>query len=196
MVSGSLDVINRALSFLGESPIQSIDEDSAPATTARQQYDQARRAALREYNWSFALRRAHLARLAEGVPGVYRFTYQLPADCLRPVRVVDPADRVPPDRSPVVGYEPVGNRRIACDSEDPVLEYVADIDDPTLFDDGFADCFAYRLASEMCTSITGDANRALSYLQMARQIAREAAAQSGRERRDPATVNPYVEARR
>jgi len=195
MRSGNLDIINAALGYLGESPIQGVNEGSAAANYAKAQYDPARRAALREYNWTFALKREHLARLAEGVPGVYQHTYQLPADCLRAIRLIGPNDRVPADKSPVTGFEPVGGNRIACDSEDPVLEYVADVTDPTLFDDLFVECFSYHLAAKICTQITGDANRAMSYLQMARQLTREAAAQSGRERRDPATVNPYVEAR-
>jgi hypothetical protein len=196
MAAGNLDIVNLALSLLGESPIQSIDEPSAAAVYAKAQYDLIRRAALRNYNWAFALRRARLVRVTDGVSGVYRFTYQLPADCLRPLRVIDPvADRVPPDRSPVTGYEPVGDRRIACDAENPLLEYIADITDPTMFDDLFVQSFAHRLASGLATAVAGDANLAQALMNSARGLEREAAAQSGRERRDPATVNPYVEAR-
>jgi len=196
MVSGNLDIVNLALSLLGESPIQSIDEGSAAAVYAKQQFDPARRAALRSYNWTFALRRVRLTRVADEVPGVYQFTYQLPADCLRPIRVIDPEkDRTPPDASGTTGYEPVGANRITCDLENPLLEYVADITDPVFFDDLFVQSLAHRLAAGLATPITGDANRAQALMGMARTLEREAAAQSGRERRDPATVNPYVEAR-
>ena len=196
MASGPVELVNLALSILGASPIQSLDEASAEAVCARAQYDPARRAALRSYNWAFALKRAHLVRVDESVPGSYRYTYQLPADCLRPVRLIVPSSCGRPFSAyPVAGFEPAGNRRILCDLEDPVMEYVADVTDTTLFDDLFVQSFAYRLAAALAAPVAGNANLAQALMGNARQLEREAAAQSGRERRDPATVNIYVEAR-
>ena len=196
MVQGKLEIVNLALSRLGESPIASLEEQSPVAVAANQQYDPARRAALRNYNWVFSLRRKELSRLANSVEGVYKYTYQLPADCLRPVRLITGAEGVPPDDGGATGFEPVGNRQICCDEERALLEYVADITDPTLFDDLFVESLSYRLAAGLAMPITGDQNQWQNLLQAARTFEREAAAQSGRERRDPATANIYVEARK
>lgn len=195
MVTGVLDIVNLALSRLGESPIASMDEASPAAVTARAQYDPARRAALRSYNWTFSLRRKKLNRLLAPVEGHYQYTFQLPADCLRPLRLVSPIEGTPPDTGGTVGFEPVGDGRICCDEEDPLLEYVADVTDPTKFDDLFVESLSYRLASGMAMPITGDPAQWQNLLQAARQFEREAAAQSGRERRDPGGGNIYVEAR-
>ena len=196
MVTGELDIVNLALSRLGESPIASLNESSPAAVAARTQYDPARRAALRNFNWTFSLKRAHLTRLAVGVEGHYAYTYQLPPDCLRPIRLISEIEGTPADTGGTVGFEPVGDRKICCDEEDPLLEYVADITDPTLFDDLFVDALSYRLASSLAMPITGDAAMWQNMLQAARQFERESASQSGRERRDPATANIYVEARK
>ena len=196
MVHGTLEIVNLALSRLGESPIASLEEQSPAAVAAKQQYDPARRAALRSYNWIFSLRRKVLTRLAVPVDGIYKYTYQLPADCLRPVRLIGESDRVPPDEGGATGFEPIGNRQICCDEERAYLEYVADITDPTLFDDLFVESLSYRLAAGLAMPITGDQNQWQNLLQAARTFEREAAAQSGRERRDPGKVNIYVEARK
>lgn len=195
MSSGQTDIVNQALGLLGESPIADLTEGSAVSIAASRQYDAVRRMLLRKYNWTFALRRKRLVEMANATPGVYSHTYALPEDCLRPIRIIGADDRTPPDESPVTGFEPVGDRRISCDDPDPLLEYVANITDTTIFDDLFTEALAYHLAAALAMPITGDGSKWQAMKQAARQFTSEAAAQSGRERRDPGTVNPYVDAR-
>ena len=83
---GKVEIINLALARLGESPIQSLGEDSVPARAANLLYDSSRQAALRDFNWNFALKIERLARF-DGNPVDFRLTYALPPDCLRVIRL-------------------------------------------------------------------------------------------------------------
>ena len=48
------EIINLALTRIGESPVTSLDEGSTAARTAELLYDTSRRAILRDFDWSFA----------------------------------------------------------------------------------------------------------------------------------------------
>ena len=85
-MSTKLEIVNIALARLGESPIQSMDEGTAPSNLAKVFYDSARRSALRDYNWAFALRTLRLARLVE-TPVDFLYAYSVPVDCLRVLQV-------------------------------------------------------------------------------------------------------------
>ena len=82
-----VEIINIALSRIGESPIQSLDEGTVPANMAKVFYDPARRATLRDYTWNFSLRTARLAKLDE-TPDDFLFAFSLPVDCLRAVAIL------------------------------------------------------------------------------------------------------------
>ena len=88
-MASKLEIVNIALARLGESPIQSLTEDSVPARVVSLLFDSARRSALRDYNWSFAIRSDSLARMA-ALPDEmfdFQYAYALPPDCLRALRL-------------------------------------------------------------------------------------------------------------
>ena len=190
-MAGSVEIVNIALARLGESPIQSLDEGTVPANTAKLFYDPARRATLRDYNWNFALKTARLAKLAEA-PVDFRCGYALPSDCLRAIRLR--SEGVPD----YAGSGPrfVVRGGVVCTDADPaILEYVFDCTDPGLFDDKFIEAMSYKLASEMAMTIKGSTEMTAQMMNQYKLVASQAAALSGNENRDAENENPYVEAR-
>ena len=181
-MAGKVEIVNIALARLGESPIQSLEEGTVPANVAKLLYDSARRSTLRDYNWSFALATASLARLAES-PTDFHCAYSLPADCLRAIRVR--------------GGHPfaVRGQTLYTDALRCTLEYIADVTDDTRFDAKFVEAFTYKLASELAMSVKGSSELMASFSNAYTTFIRQAASESAGETRDRLSENPYVEAR-
>lgn len=177
-----VEIINIALARLGESPIQSPEEDSVPAITAKTVYDAARRATLRDYNWNFALITASLAQYGEPEHG-FRFAFALPADCLRAVRLIH-GERFA-----------IRSGALVTNAPKAVLEYVRDVTDESEFDDKFVEAFSYKLASELAMPVKGSAELMASYSNAYQALVNRAATETAWEQRDLHSVNPYLEAR-
>lgn len=180
---GKVEIINMALARLGESPIQSEYEGTVPANQGMLLYDPARRAALRDYNWSFAMKTAKLARFSEAPEG-FRFAYALPADCLRVIRLLTPG----------VEYSVQGGN-LCTNGESAGIEYVYDVKDETMFDPKFVEALTYRLASDLAMPVKGSPDLMAAYSNMYRDLLTGAAAQSIGERTTVLSENPYLEAR-
>lgn len=181
-MSSRVEIINLALARLGESPIQSMGEDSVPASTASLLYEASRKATLRDFNWSFATAMARLARLDEA-PIDFRFAYALPPDCLRVIRLRGGAP-----------FSLRGNA-LYSDVEVAEIEYIADVVDESLFDSKFVEALSYKLASELAMSVKGSGDLMASYSNAYSAFIRQAASESAGESRIYLPENPYVEAR-
>ena len=83
--SGKLDICNMALGFLGTRTVASPNERTPEAVQCGLYWDTARRSALRDYPYRFAMSRVLLAE--KPLPEVYarqwRFCYGLPDGCLK-----------------------------------------------------------------------------------------------------------------
>ena len=181
-MTGKVEIVNIALARLGEDSVQTLDEGTVPANMEKMLYDSARQAALRDYNWNFALATSSLARLSKSVPD-FRFAYALPADCLRVVRLIGGASFV------------LRGNAVHTDTESPVLEYIRDVTDEAEFDSKFVEAFSYKLASDLAMSIKGSSELMASYANVYSTLLQQAAAESAREMSASLSDNPYLEAR-
>jgi len=179
-----VEIINIALSRIGESPIQSLDEGTVPANMAKVFYDPARRSTLRDYNWNFSLRTARLAKLDE-TPGDFLFAFSLPVDCLRAVAILGGA-------SP---HHLVRGRKLLSNEEAVTLEYIADVTDTSEFDDKFVEALTYKLASELAMPVKGSVELMANYANVYSTKVNQAAALSAGESNEGLSDNPYLEAR-
>lgn len=189
-MTGKVEIINLALARLGTAPVQALDEGSASANAARMFYDPARKATLRDYNWNFALKVTNLSRLADA-SGDFDYTYAMPADCIRVIRL---RRRDFSEGNEGVAFATRG-KTIVTDEGDAVAEYVADIEDPVMFDDKFVEAMSYRLASDMAILVAGKPDMMASYLNAYKELVKEAAALSANEQREHLSENPYLDAR-
>ena len=160
-MNSEVEIVNIALARLGESPVQSLDEGSVSANMARVFYTPAKRAVLRAFPWSFSLKTARPARLSGDTMG-FHFAFSLPADCLRVIRCRKEGS---PDfsESGTVRFS-VRSGVLLADESDFYIEYVADVDDVTLFDDKFVEAFSYKLASDLAMPVKGSSELMANYM--------------------------------
>jgi len=158
-----VDICNLALSHIGDrANVASISppEGSPPAAHCARLYPIARDTALEAHAWSFAVRRAQLAALTLPTTAApWSFAFALPADCLRPVALLDA--RTPglaDDGSGEIDYAVEsladGSPVVLTDSSVPVLKYIARVDNPTRYSPGFTIALSYLLASYLCGPLT------------------------------------------
>lgn len=146
-MASKVEIVNLALTRLGQRSVQSLDEASNEAVWGKKLYDRVRRTVLREVPWRFALKLETLALLDEDPP-TYSYSYALPSDCLMVVDVVSSYQNTQ------AAFERVGNA-IWTDEPSAQLRYISDVQDATKFDDAFIDAFAFRLAAEIAPPLTG-----------------------------------------
>ena len=145
-----------ALSQIGaESQIEDINEESVPARTCKLWYEQARRATLERFNWTFARRRQELA--IHNVPPAkarYQYRYQYPENCLVP-RFIENSPLLNPVSFQV---EEAGDQTLSilCSKEDAVLIYTFNQENINLFSTHFELMMSVRLAIFINIEITGE----------------------------------------
>ena len=181
------EIINLALLRLGESPIQSLDEGSTAANTAKLLYDPSRRAILRDSDWNFAVRQTVLAVVdSDEAPAVFA----VPSDCLRVLRVYDKA-------KPSRGKEwfKVQGGNIYTYARTPLCFYIRDEEDAGLFDAKFCEALSYKLAGELAMPVRQSESLTASMLNAYQNVVATAATESGNEHDQNLPSNPYVEVR-
>jgi hypothetical protein len=178
-----IDIINLALTRLGESPIQSVDEASPAANAAKLLYDTVRRSVLRDYDWNFALKEVGLSRYTTPKRKDYHYSYALPVDCVRVIKLVNSS-----------GFA-VSDGSLHTDSEEAQLLYIWDNDDEHTFDSKFVEALSYKLASELAMPVKGAPELMSSYSNAYLNLVKDAATESINERYEELDDNPYITAR-
>lgn len=166
-MNNAVNICNLALSHLGEVPnIASISppEGSSYSEICATYYPIAHRKLLEEHNWSFAIRRATLARLADTTSDG-RYRYALPADF---VRVIDQQlnNQVP---QPQYMYEPpihmrmtqrvgfeIEGKTLISSTEAVELIYLSSNTDVGLFSAGAQLALSHLVASLIGSSVRAD----------------------------------------
>ncbi len=174
MTTSHVDICNRALSRLGtRATIQALDENSTEARTVSIWYAATRDTLLRAHDWNFARRRVALARLGTGPTG-WAFRYALPMDCIRLLRIASASPDAGSPRFEVAGDS--ASRFVLCD--EPMVEavYTARVDNPNLYDAGFASALVDQLAAHVAYPITQKTEVAVRLAQMARAAIADAMA--------------------
>ncbi|WP_290925580.1 hypothetical protein [Halodesulfovibrio sp.] len=78
----SVSICNKALQYVGGSPILSFDEKTRGAELCRHLYEEVRDELLESHHWSFATRYMMLPKLPDAPPFDFSTAYQLPPDCI------------------------------------------------------------------------------------------------------------------
>jgi len=185
-----VDIGNMALRRIGETRIESFTEQSDNANILNDIYDINRKAVLREYPWSFAVKTAELVATSEEPPD-WNYEFALPADLLY---LLSPAESGRDFTDNI--YEIRGSNLYTDDSEITV-RYVYDITDTSKFDSLFVTALSYLLASELAMPRTGDPNIQGNMAQGYTQAITKARGMNGSENKlNRVADNQYVNARR
>lgn len=210
-------VCNLALSYLGESPITSLDplvDSSLTASLCARFYPTTRDDLLGRRAWSFATKRKTLIAV-DSEWTEWNYAYGVPADCLRPDAVqvagadsdyatggtsvypVSVETTIAPTQMPRIEFQieqdSEGNRILYTDQEDAVLRYTAKVCDVTAFPAWFTKALAWLLAADLAGAlIKGDkgAEQVMRFTQMSAAILAMAGDPEGAQRLNRLTHNP------
>lgn len=142
----NVQIANLALTKLDVDRIMNFNEDNESARKVLAVYDMTRDMMLAKHPWNFATKRVALAQVT-GTPA-YGFTYiyQLPADCLRVLETDLDDDNV--------DYKIEENKRLLTDELSVKIKYIARIEDPIQFSQGFILAFYHELVAVLAYAFT------------------------------------------
>lgn len=144
--SGRLEIYNMALGFVGTRTIGSANERCPEAVQCELFWDRARRSALRDYPYRFAVRRFRLP--AKALPDVYatewRCAYGIPDEVLKVVRVH--GGRTRGGKLPFSIERGDEGELILCDLDNAMADCIVDVEDVTQWDELFVAAMARKLA--------------------------------------------------
>jgi hypothetical protein len=157
-MASDINIANRALQKLGAASITSFNQDSTAGRAMNLAYTIVRDAELRRHRWKFSITRQNLAPLSTApVNGIYSLQYQLPANCLRVLDIGDywpGADTSDYRNRTTADYSIEGNLILTNIASPLSLRFVQQITNSGMFDSAFTECFAARLAWEVCEQVT------------------------------------------
>jgi hypothetical protein len=151
-MASKVSIANRALSKLGEDRILLLTDDSKPARTINQMFDDVLDSELRKSRWNFSISRTSLSALVAAPAWGYKYQYPLPSDFLALVQVGEYYVRA---GSALRALWSVEAGSILTDMTAPLkIRYVQRVSNPGAFDPMFAETLACRLAMEACETLT------------------------------------------
>ena len=87
-----VDICNSALNLLGASTISALTEDTKNARLCNQRYEPIRNRVFRSHNWNCLIQRVELGRNSAPPAVEYTYSYALPADFLRVLKIHNGTD--------------------------------------------------------------------------------------------------------
>ena len=132
----TVDVCNDALSIIGEPVITDIDGTDPRSKACKSNYGPIRKRLLSNHKWFFASYRAELVPAYNCPLFGWAYVYELPSNFLRILETY-------PKKT---AYELGAPNKIYMNEGTGYIKYIADIDDPALFDIYFKTALAYTLA--------------------------------------------------
>ena len=160
-MAGHIDIINRALSKLGENRITSLDDNCKAAALAQSIYPMLRDQEISSHNWGFARKRTMLPTLSEKPLFGFPWAYLLPSDCLRVIEAGSwPAPQMADlINAPNQSYTIENGQILSYETPPLCLVYLARVEDVALYPPVFSETLASHLAYEMAESLTGSQNK-------------------------------------
>lgn len=137
-----VDICNKALSLLGQKTITSLDDDSPEGLACRIHWPLLRDEVLRSHTWNCVKSRAALNQLSTAPAFGYSYQYQLPSDCLYPVKLEDDS------------FFEIEGRKILTDASGANLHYIVSESDSTIYDAQLSAALSYLLAGELAPQMT------------------------------------------
>lgn len=165
-MAADIGICNLALARLGVQAVQSLDDPSQEARACARLYPQARDALLRMHPWNFASKRRALTLLSAAPAFEWAYAYAYPSDCLEARAIWRPEGFAGRARFVVETGEDLLSKVILTDEPDAKLLYTAAVSDSRMFDAGFADALAWRLAAELAQPLAASDSKQKAMLAM------------------------------
>jgi len=156
-------ICNGALNQLGATTILSLTEDSKNARLCNSRYDQVRDALFRTHPWNCLQKRIELALDASAPTWGFKYSYTLPADCLRLLRILDYD----------TNYK-VEGRKVLSNSETMKILYVSRVTDPNEYDELLRETISASLGADIAFGITSNNQTAKNMYELFKDKLRDA----------------------
>jgi hypothetical protein len=158
-MSSKNEIANMALGHLGigKSVVDFNTDRTSEADALRKFYDQARDVTLRDFDWAFARKSVALSLLEENPTDEWLFSYSIPSDCIKLIKLVYPGRRVDSHDNRVpfeLAYGELGTE-VHTDLEDAIAKYTVRATDEERFSEDFAIAFSMMLATLIAPRVTG-----------------------------------------
>lgn len=196
MTISQISIWNRALGFLGTRTVASERENTPEALQCRLYWDSARRQVLRDFPWSFAQRRAWLARLPlpDGFAPEFRFAYALPDNCLKAHEVRH--EGLTPRPFSLAQNAAAASSLLVTNAARALLLYTEDVQNSRLFDDLFAHMLARKLAALIVVPLLKNNHQKVAELEeLYNQSLPQARQATASERREAPAADAWLDAR-
>lgn len=149
------DIANMALAVLDEAPIDSIEDDNRAARLCKLHFELTREAELSRHAWAFAVKTAEIPGVDTGSEeGTLNWSYALPSDCLRVLRLTWDDERfgIP------ISWEQRDGLLFSDQASPRKIRYIANLTDPDDWSALFTEVLVAALAIKMAHAITHKAN--------------------------------------
>lgn len=194
--SNRLEIYNMALGFIGTRTVGSPNERTPESIQCELYWDRARRSALRDFPYRFAVRRMRLPE--KEMPVEYdmewEHCYGLPDSVLKVVRVHD-------GRRRGMGKVPYAIQRgdegeiLLTDVEQAMIDAVVDVEDVTKWDENFVSAMARKLACLICVPLTKGEGKLQSLTQLYQAAIPQAEGADASESYDRKPDDAWLQAR-
>ncbi len=165
-----IDICNSALNLLGASTISSLTEDTKNARLCNQRYEPIRNRVFRSHNWNCLIKRVELGRNSSAPVCEYAYSYALPSDFLRVLKIFNgTTDSIEAD----LPYK-IESKDLITDQTTVYLVYIALDVDPTNYDSYLYEALATSIAADLTYPITNNASLVTKYRDLADERLREA----------------------
>ena len=156
-------ICNGALNQLGATTILSLTEDSKNARLCNSRYTQVRDALFITHPWNCLQKRIELALDASAPTWGFKYSYTLPADCLRLLRILDYD----------TNYK-VEGRKVLSNSETMKILYVSRVTDPNEYDELLRETISASLGADIAFGITSNNQTAKNMYELFKDKLRDA----------------------
>ena len=153
-----VQIVNKALTYLGANRITSLSDETLEAQSASNMYEDSLRSILSECCWKFATKRVLLNKLNEEpayIENGMAYYFQLPSDLVEIFGVMN--DEAVWDREA---------KKIISNQSEFGIKYVYFCDDTALYPSYFVDAFAIKLAADMCYELTNSEAKTEALLEL------------------------------
>jgi len=195
-MSARIDLVNFALSMLGEKAITSLEDDADEARVMKGFYYPARDGLLEEAEWTFATRRFKPPRNAVDPEWGWSAAYPIPSDILRVTAVEDNyvgQTGVSTDQQARRSIDHViENRQILCNADPIFCKGIRRIDDEGIYSGLFFEAFATKLAALAALPITESNTKLQAMVQLHQSFLKTAKTRDGMQNTTRRLRNNYL----
>lgn len=151
-----IDLVNRALINLGQSPIADLTDDDEVSVTCATVYPAVRDEVLGIYPWRCTIKKVQLARLTDAPVNEWIYAFQLPSDRVGEPRAVFNTSKV--GAPPYKEYELIGDQ-LLTNAPEIWLEYPWLINEAN-FSQHVRTLIVFVLSARLAEPITEDSSKA------------------------------------